>query len=113
MYDKGISLLQKFVNVPGYAAVLGYLYGKAGKKEEAQGILDDFLTRSKKEYFSPYFIAIVYSGLGDKDKVFEWLDNAYEVRDRNQFMINFDITFHSLHSDPRWTEQMKKRGLAD
>ena len=98
--------------MPFVSAYLGYYYGKAGNKEEAQKILDDLLDRSKRGYFSPYFIAVVYNGLGDKDKVFEWLDRAYVVRDLNQAWIKENLAFKNLHSDPRWTEQMKKRGLA-
>ena len=112
MYNKGISILQGFEKVPFFAAVLGYLYGKAENINEAQRILDNFLAKSRKEYFSPYLIAIVYSGLGAKDEVFKWLDSAYELRDQNQLFIKVDIVFHNLHSDPRWTEQLKKRGLA-
>ena len=112
-HDKADSILQRLTNILYYKAYLGYLYGKAGKEEEAKKILDDFLEQSKKWYFSPYFIAIVYSGLGNKDKVFEWLDRAYEVQDRIQIFIKVDIAFQSLYSDPKWTEQMKKRGLAD
>ena len=89
------------------------LNGKAGKKEETHKILNDFLDRSEKGYFSPYMIATVYSGLGEKDKVFEWLDKAYEVQDPWQALMKVDIVFDSLHSDPRWTEALKKRGLAD
>ena len=113
MFDKAISIIQEFRNIPMYAASLGYYYGKAGNMEEAQKILDDFWDRSKRGYFSPYFMAEVYNGLGDKDKVFECLDRAYEVRDLIQFWIKVSPLFKNLHSDPRWTEQMKKRGLAD
>ena len=35
------------------------------KLEEAQKILEDFLARSKKGYYSPFMIAMVYSGLGE------------------------------------------------
>ena len=113
MYDKGIPMLQRFKDAHYFAAVLGYLHGKAGNQVEAQKILDDFLARSKKGYFSPYLIAKVYSGLGEKDKAFEWLDSAYEIRDPIQLWIKVDDAFHGLHSDPRWKEQMEKRGLAD
>jgi hypothetical protein len=91
---------------------LGYLYGKAGDIEKAHKILDALFQRSKREYFSPYMMAIIYAGLGDKDKVFEWLDKAYETRDAAQLWIKIDLPFADLHSDPRWAEQMKKRGLA-
>ena len=112
-YDEAISIIQGLRNNPYFEARLGYLYGKAGKSQEAQEILDDFLDQSERGYFSPYLIARIYSGLGDTEKVFEWLDNAYKVQDPNQYIIKVDITFDSFHSNPRWTEQMKKRGLAD
>ena len=114
MYDKAISFLLGFSDIPpAEIAHLGYLYGKAGNMNEAQKILKDLLGRSKKGYFPPYLIAGVYSGLGDKDRVFEWLDRAYRVQDITQFHIKIDGQFDNLHSDPRWTEQMQKRGLAD
>jgi tetratricopeptide (TPR) repeat protein len=106
-------MLQQFRNIPLITAYLGYLYSKARNIEEAQKILDDFLARSKREYFSPFMIATVYAGMGEKDKVFEWLDKAYEARDVTQAFIRIHIPFADLHSDPRWTEQMKKRGMAD
>ena len=111
MYNKAISMIQGLRDVPYWLAYLGYLYGKAGKFEEGKKILNYLLERSKKTYFSPYLIAMVYCGLGEEDMVFEWLDRAYEVRDPCQYSIKVDIEFHSLHSDPKWTEQMKKRGL--
>ena len=113
MYDKAISIMQGFRNIPVFASYLGYHYGKAGNIEEAHKILDDFMDRSKRGYFSSYLIALVYNGLGDKDKVFDWLDRAFDVRDSLQWMIKFFYWFTDLHSDPRWDEQMKKRGLAD
>ena len=58
-------------------------------------------------------IALVHVGLGDKDKTFEYLDKAYEDRDPSQFYLKVLPSFAELHSDPRWTEQLKKRGLAD
>jgi TolB-like protein/cytochrome c-type biogenesis protein CcmH/NrfG len=113
MYDKAISMIQGFRNIPSSEARLGYLYGKAGKRDVALKILEEFLEQSKRGYISPYYIAYVYAGLGDKDKVFEWLDKAYDLRDLVQWLIKVDSIFDDLHSDPRWTEQMKKRGLAD
>jgi tetratricopeptide (TPR) repeat protein len=113
MYDKAISILQGLSNIPSFAATLGYLYGKVGNQEEAKKVLNDFLDRSKKEYFSPFLIAQVYCGLGEKDKVFDWLNRAYEERDIEQTFIKTYPSFIDLHSDLRWTEQMKKRGLAD
>jgi TolB-like protein/cytochrome c-type biogenesis protein CcmH/NrfG len=113
MYDEGITILQRVSNIPLITAQLGCLYGMAGKREEAYKILDDFLERSNRDYFSPFMIAIVFSGLGEKDKVFEWLDKAFEERDAINHFIKVEPTFDNLHSDPRWIKLMGKMGLAD
>jgi TolB-like protein/Tfp pilus assembly protein PilF len=113
MYYKAIVSLQRFSHLPLYAAHLGWHYAKVGKREEAQNILNDFLVRSDQDYFSPYLIAGVFAGLDDKDKVYEWLNRAYDVHDAQQWMIKLNYWFADLHSDARWVEQLKKRGLAD
>jgi adenylate cyclase len=59
MYDEGIKILQPVKNIPIIIAFIAYLYGKAGKREEAQKILEDLLIRSKQGYFSPFMIAAV------------------------------------------------------
>ncbi len=33
---------------------------------------------SAQRYVSPYSIALVYVGLGDRDHAFQWLDKAYD-----------------------------------
>jgi len=113
MNDEGITMLQEVRNIPLITAFLGYLYGKAGKRKEAQKILDEFLEQSKRGYFSPYKIAAVYAGLGDKDKVFKWLEIAFEERDTNNFVVKVEPFFDDVHSDPRWTKLMEKMGLAN
>ena len=113
MYENAVSILEKYVNVPVWAAYLGFCYGRLGNIGGSHKILEDCLLISKNSYFSPYFLAIIYSGLGDPDKVFEWLNRAYEVQDTNQILIKRVNMFANFHSDPRWKEQMKKRGLAD
>jgi tetratricopeptide (TPR) repeat protein len=83
----------------------------AGRRGEAQEILNEVLERSKRGYFSPHFIGLIYTGLGDKDKAFEWLDKAVEERDPMHYTIKVVTLFRSLHSDPRFTLMLKKMGL--
>jgi adenylate cyclase len=113
MYDDGIKMLQKIKNIPLMEAFMGYIYSKAGKEEEAQKILGDCLDRSKQGFFSPNLIALVYAGLGDKDKVFDWLEIAFDERDINNWCLKVEPMFDDVRSDPRWTKLMEKMGLAD
>jgi len=92
-------------------AGLGHAYGIAGKKKEAQEILEKLLERSKSIYVPAYDIAAVYLGLGEKDRTFEWLDKAREERSGFLVYIKCDQRFDSLKSDPRFEALLKRIGL--
>jgi len=113
MYDEGIMMIKHIRDIPITKWFLGGIYIMAGKMEEAQKIIDGFLNRAKREYFSPFMIASVYARMGDKDKVFEWLEKAFEEHDPNNLHIKVSPQFDDLHSDPRWKKLMEKMGLAD
>jgi Tfp pilus assembly protein PilF len=51
-----------------------------GKRAEAQKILGDLQQQSRVNYVSPYMMAVIYSGLGQKDKAFEFLERAYQQK---------------------------------
>ena len=55
--------------------------------------------------------AIVYAGLGDKDKALEWLEKGYQ--ERNSFLGYLKIGPHwtILRDDPRYHALLKKIGL--
>ncbi|MGI9066895.1 MAG: hypothetical protein ACR2HX_10890 [Pyrinomonadaceae bacterium] len=46
-------------------AFLGYAYAVSGRKGEAQKILNDLQEQSRRRYVSPYYVAVIYPGLGD------------------------------------------------
>lgn len=65
--------------IPTYLPLRGYLYGVWGKKHEALAVLDELKASASREYVSPAWFAIVYVGLGDKDRAFTYLDSAYHA----------------------------------
>jgi len=115
-YEEGIDLLKKGVKLtkgksPLAFGYLGYAYGVSGNREQAINVLNDVLERRKKDYFSPYYTALIYTGMGDKDKAFEWLEKGYEERDPRQYSIKASGMFKSLHTDSRWPVILKKMGF--
>jgi len=117
-YEDGIALLEKAVSLtrrkaPIALGNLGYAYGVAGKREKAQEILDEVLERSKQGPFAPDPMAGIYTGLGDKDKAFEWLEKSYEERHPTLHGLKTIPRFRSLHSDSRFTALLKKMGLEE
>jgi hypothetical protein len=66
---------------------------------------------SNEKVVDPCFIAWIYTGLGEKEKAFEWLAKAYEERSNWLIMLNNDRLFDPLRSDTRFADLLKKIGL--
>jgi tetratricopeptide (TPR) repeat protein len=64
-----------------YKAELAHAYGVIGSHSAALDLLGDVLDLTRSQYVSPYLVAMVYTGLGDKDSAFAWLDKAVDMRD--------------------------------
>ncbi len=90
---------------------LGLTYAAQGNKERAEAIHDELVARSRGEFASPGWLALLCGVLGRQDEAFEWLDRAYEERD--VVLANLKHLPHSdpLRDDPRFDELMKKMGL--
>lgn len=87
------------------AAALGHAYALAGKRSDAAAILQGMLQSARTTYLSPYMIAAVYAGLGDKDRAFQFLEKAYQERSTDlPYFLQADLRMDALRSDPRLRE---------
>ena len=115
MYKKAIVEAQKAIELSGRnmmaIATLGYIYALAERRDEARKVLDDLLELSKKEHVSSFYVALVYTCLGQKDQAFEWLEKAYEERGEYLPQLKVYPLFDSLRSDPRYKALLKKMNL--
>ncbi len=96
-------------------AGLGQAYAVSGKKAEAQKMIDEMIKRSSQNiYVAPYNVAVIYAGLADKDKAFEWLEKAYS--DRAYYLsvyLTTDERLDSLRSDPRFKDLVRRIGIPE
>jgi DNA-binding winged helix-turn-helix (wHTH) protein/TolB-like protein/Flp pilus assembly protein TadD len=109
---EGLAELQKGDSRPGVSANLGYAYAVSGKTGEAREVLGELKRLSKQRYVSPYSLAVVFTGLGDKDQAFESLKKACEERSNPVRNVNVDPKLDSLRTDPRYPELLRCIGLA-
>ncbi len=112
MYKEGIAELEKAVAITPSnmsLACLGYGYAAAGRRPEAQKVLDQLNELSKHKYVPPFHRALICVGLGEKGQAFEWLEKAYEER----FMIGIKVNpvFDPLRSDPRFADLLRRMNL--
>ncbi len=111
-FDLAIPELQKAVvgwkNAVFPTAALAHAYAAAGQEAAAREVLDRLLARAKSQYVSPYEIAVIYAGLGDRDRAFEWLDKAFEDRSSLLVYWRMDPRIWSLRSDPRFPALLRR-----
>jgi TolB-like protein/tetratricopeptide (TPR) repeat protein len=113
-YEQAASEFRRAIDLsdsPEAKANLVYVYGLSGRKREGTTILDGLLARMPQVYSSPFDIAVAYTGLGDRDRAFSWLEKAYEERVRPMPSIRVNPLFDPLHSDPRFAALIQRMKL--
>ena len=91
---------------------LGLEYALAGRRADALRTVAELKQMAKVQYVSPFDVALVYTGLGDKDQAFASLEKAREDQAEWMGWINSDARLDPLRSDPRFAELMRRVGLA-
>jgi TolB-like protein/Tfp pilus assembly protein PilF len=90
-------------------AMLGQAYARNGQKDEAEKILARLKEEAKSRYVSPYAWALLYAGLGDKNRAIDELERAYQTGDTNYlFVIKTDPSLEDLRGDPRFEALVQK-----
>lgn len=115
MYEEAIAAGEKMLELGphsvAYLGVFGHITARAGKIDKAKEILFELEERSKKGYVSSFWVAVLYLGLEDIDKAFEWLEKAYEERDGSMIYVTVPPLFDPVRSDPRYKQLLIKMGL--
>jgi TolB-like protein len=110
---EAIAKLEEAVSLSGgsnHRALLGRAYALAGDRTRALAILDELKALSQQRYVSPFDLAVVYVGLGDRDTAFRWLEESYQQRVFRIIELTMPM-FDSLRSDPRWQDLVRRIGL--
>ena len=110
-YAEAINEFQTGVKISGsplMLALLGHAYAASGRKAEAQQVLADLQQLQNQRYVSPYTVAAIYTGLGDQDQAFNWLEKAVEERDIWLMNLKVDPVFAKLRSNRRFTDLLAR-----
>ncbi|MFN7930650.1 MAG: tetratricopeptide repeat protein [Blastocatellia bacterium] len=104
-YDEAIAAYQKCLQLSGGGSVplsaLGHVYAISGRRAEAEQVLTRVLEQYKQNLAVPYYVSLVYAGLGDKEQAFAWLEKQ-KPHARFMAMAKTDARFDSLTRDPRF-----------
>jgi TolB-like protein/Tfp pilus assembly protein PilF len=113
-YEDAIADFRRATGIdssPRRLSHLGFGYGLAGKPAEARLILRKLQGLSKSVYVSPWCFALVYTGLGDKDRAFFWLEKAFSERSADLIALKVTPAYDSLRSDARFTDLLTRVGV--
>jgi TolB-like protein/Tfp pilus assembly protein PilF len=104
-YQKAVELDDD----PEALAFLGQAQARAGQRDEAQKILARMTEEAKSRYVSAYSFALMFVGLGDKERAIDALGRAYREGAANDIItIRVDPMLDDLHGDPRFEALAEK-----
>jgi len=114
-YNEAIQEFNALLKLPGARALglmgLAYANGLAGNRKEAEKDLGELLELRKGQYISPGQLAVIYIALGEKDKAFEYLEEANRSYDLNVMRLKVERRFDPLRSDPRFADLVCRIGI--
>ena len=93
---------------PLMRSALANAYARSGNSAEAERILSDLISDSKRQYVSPYYFALVYVGLGQPNKALDWLEKAFADRSNGLVFLKVDPALDDLRSNPRFVALQQK-----
>lgn len=117
-FEKAADLLEEVLNnemISGYysryRSILAIAYYHLGVQDKALNLLEEI----KQQYeFSPcFYIAMIYSQMGEIDRAFEWLDKSYQDHEVEMYWLKVEPPFDPLHDDPRWQVILDKVGFPE
>lgn len=111
-----IPVLEKAVSLSsGSPAAIGILiraYAHAGRRNDALKLLSELKRRRSQGYIPAGAFVNAYLGLGDNEQAFYWLEQAYKEQSNILQFLKCHPYFDPIRSDPRFTELLRKVGLA-
>jgi TolB-like protein/DNA-binding winged helix-turn-helix (wHTH) protein/Flp pilus assembly protein TadD len=106
MHPEAIAALRAALNSlgrdPEIEGELGHALAMAGQRAEARAMLEGLGHLSATRYVSPYSVALVHAGLGDRDQALAWLDKAYAERSDYMPYLRLEPMLDGLRSDYRF-----------
>ena len=116
-FAEAISSAEKSVEMGNRSGIalgdLGFVYALAGRNEQARSIIKELEAKYARGEAKPLFIAVVYAGLAEKEKMFEWLEKGVEERSGQLAEIRWQMPFDPFRDDPRFKSLLKRMNLPE
>src|SRR5208282_3604675 len=104
MFPEAVAELEKADTLdhnPMNLAEIGHAYAVSGRRADALKALEGLKRMSAERYVAPFYLAIVYMGLGQRDQAMESLEKAYDDHSEMVLFLPLEPKFDGLRGDPR------------
>ena len=105
---KGAALITGNIVV---SADIGHVYAAAGDADAAARVIRELQQESAHRYVSPFEIGLIYVGLGDTRRAFEWLEKAYSERSDLLVYLKVDPRLDPIRNDRRFIDLVGRVGI--
>lgn len=92
---------------------LAYVYGRAGRRKDADRALGRLLRLSGREAVDPATVSWAYVGIGDREKALAWLEKACVEHSSIVMTLKVEPGYDKLRGDPRFRDILRRIGLAE
>jgi DNA-binding winged helix-turn-helix (wHTH) protein/TolB-like protein/lipoprotein NlpI len=103
-YVEAVAAFEK----SGRLSSLAHAHARAGDRDRAALLLRRLEHESTQRYVTPVDFAVVYAGLGENDRAFEWLERAFRERVGPVRLLDADARYAPLRADPRYTDLRRR-----
>jgi TolB-like protein/Tfp pilus assembly protein PilF len=114
-YEEAIAVIEKARILthdhPATLAGLAHVLAGGGRIEEARALAGRLTELSRQQHISPFWLALAYTGVGEKAAALDALEEAYEQHDVILVWLGTEPRVDSLRAEPRFIEILRRIGL--
>jgi TolB-like protein/Tfp pilus assembly protein PilF len=117
-YDRALAEIDTAAKLQGgggatLRADIGYILAASGRRADAMKVVADLTNRYRqREGGSAGALGVVYAGLADKERAFEWLNRAVQTADPLLPDLKTDPRLDNVRGDPRFAKLLASAGFA-
>jgi tetratricopeptide (TPR) repeat protein len=112
--ERAVGALERAVTLAGPASMweaeLSYARARAGDHPGALRLLSELIERARRDYVSPYDLAVAFTGIGDHESALDHLEQAFTQRVMRIVGLG-DPEFDGLRADPRYRRLLDRLRL--
>jgi TolB-like protein/Flp pilus assembly protein TadD len=106
--EKGVSASDRS---PAIVGLLVHAYAQVGRRADALRLLEELKRRKQTGYVPAAAFVKAYLGLGEYDRAFFWLEEAYKEQSNLLQFLKVHPIFDPVRDDPRFANLVRRVGL--